>query len=146
MIRDVENHLVRTLEFGFIKALVPLRPPGKTLSAEFFDFAGHLVDVFVQHTKMVNATEVEPRTLISAEMKHRKAQGAVAEENAVRLVLIVAFIDPADLTKIKRLLVELGRCKWIFRSKRDVTKLGHGGSQGCETQNDDLSRRGTLVR
>lgn len=109
MIRDVENHLVRTVEFGFIKTLVPLRPLGKTFSAELFNFAGDLVDIFNQHTKMVNATEVEPRTLIPAEMKHSKAQGAVAEENAVRLFWIVAFIDPADLTKIKCLFVELGR-------------------------------------
>ena len=69
MIGDVEDHLVRAVELGFIEALVPFRPLGETFGAEFFDLAGHLVDILNQHAEMVNAAEVEPRTLVPAEMQ-----------------------------------------------------------------------------
>ena len=72
MIGDVEDHLVRAVELGFIEALVPLRPLGETLGAEFLNLAGHRVDVLDQHAEMVDAAEVESRTLVPAEMQHRE--------------------------------------------------------------------------
>ena len=124
MIGDVEDHLVRTVELGLVEPLVPLRPLGETCGAELLDLAGHLVDILDQHAEMVDAAEVEPRTLVPAEMQHRQTQGAVAEEHAVGFFRIVALLDPADLGEIERLLVELRCGKRIFRGERDVTKLG----------------------
>ena len=120
MIGDVEDHFVRAVEFSFIETPVPFRPLGETLGAEFFNLAGHLVDILNQHPEMVNAAEVESRTLVPAKMQHREAQGSVAEEHAVGFFGIVALINPADLGRIERLLVELSRDKRIFRSKCDV--------------------------
>ena len=69
--------------FGFIEALLPLRPLGETFGAELLDLAGDLLDILNQHAEMVDTAEVEPRPLVPAEMQNRQAQGPVAEEHIV---------------------------------------------------------------
>ena len=74
-------------------------------------------------------------------MQHREAQGAIAEEHAVGFFGIVALLDPADLGKIERLLVELSRGKRIFRGEGDVTKLGHADTRlAVKTQDIVVSK------
>ena len=60
MIGDIEDHLVRAIELGFVEALVLLRPLGERLGAEFLDIAGHRVNVLDQHAEMVDTAEVGP--------------------------------------------------------------------------------------
>src|SRR4029079_7130362 len=129
MIGDVEDYLVRTVELGFIEALVPLRPLGETFGAELLDLASHRVDILDQHSEMVDAAEVESRPLVPAKMQHRETQGAITKEHTVRFFRIVTLFDPADLGEIERLLLELRCGKRIFRSKCDMAKRGHADSR-----------------
>src|ERR1700704_63540 len=67
MIGDVEQHFVRPVEFGLVKALLALGPAREACGAERFELVGGAVHVIDQPAEMVDAAEIEAVALAPAE-------------------------------------------------------------------------------
>src|SRR5215510_8182449 len=83
MIGDVEHHTVGSVKLGLIKCLHIRRPPREAGGAELLQPLGMSIDVLHQYAEVMDAAEVETRSLIPAEPQDRETNGAVAQEHAI---------------------------------------------------------------
>src|SRR5690348_11046451 len=54
MIRDVEHHLVGSVELGLVETLLSLGPAREAFGAERLELFDHVVDVLDQHAEMMD--------------------------------------------------------------------------------------------
>jgi hypothetical protein len=69
MIGDIEDHLVGAVELGLVESFVALRALGEAFGAEILDLFGGSIDILDQDAEMMDAAEIESRSLVPSEVR-----------------------------------------------------------------------------